>query len=211
MNWRRGILFALIHFAVAAPLVWQEELRMAPYLKSDAELMAEVQLHPELPTQNGEEVSFSPCGLWNHYSSRQTVLRSADLLAISFSGWEYDCPPGYSVAYKLGVREINNRKSLDRPIYLSFLVFVLVQWFLMGSFPLTKPKHWYLESTAFMTICTVIAGILVLIPRIDGLSRLFSLIVMLTFIVWFFQLFWVILKAIWKAIHFMWVRLRQAG
>lgn len=80
-----------------------------------------------------------------------------------------------------------------------------------GQLSLTKPKRWYLEATAFMTICTLVAGIFVLIPRINELSVVFSSLVMLAFVVWFFQLMWVIVKAIWKAIHFSWKQLHRAG
>jgi hypothetical protein len=75
---------------------------------------------------------------------------------------------------------------------------VAFQWFLVGGFPLIRPRRWWWEPGAFITLCTVAAFALVLIPGVGTLSRLPMPFALLAWLFWFGLLVWKGLRLGWR-------------
>jgi hypothetical protein len=81
---------------------------------------------------------------------------------------------------------------------LALLIAIL--WFLIGGFPLVRPRHWWWEPGAFITLCTLAAFVLVLIPGIRELSPFLMLFAVLAWLFWFGLLVWKALKLAWRLV-----------
>jgi hypothetical protein len=86
----------------------------------------------------------------------------------------------------------------QRKIDAGLCLFIAVQWFLMGGFPLVRTQKWWAEPGSFITACAVLAGVIALIPVFEGIARLPALIAMLVFLLWFGLLIWRILQFGWR-------------
>jgi len=192
------MLLAGIHLTVAGTLiVWQEALKW-PYLK--AEMASSRSASLLLTAWDGEEetVTFSPCGMWGPIPLQELIVGMGELPAATLSGWLEDCPASWTVAGVLHAGCGSNTKQTEMRVAISLCALVPLQWFLFGSFPLIRPKRWWPEPGAFITLCTVAAFILVLIPGIGVLSRLPALFAGLAWFWWLGLLVWKTLRSGWR-------------
>ena len=121
--------------------------------------------------------------------------------SVALAGWEEICPSDWSLAGRLRGKMtwpptplwMETQRKIDAGLFL----FIAMQWFLMGGFPLLRTQKWWAEPGAFITACGVLAGAFALFPVVDGFARLPALIAMLAFLWWFGLL-------VWKAIQFGW-------
>jgi hypothetical protein len=170
-QWRRGMVLAGIHLVICVPLiVWQEASRW-DWVRSQ-ENVPPLRLSrpvpppppPDLftPSDEGETVSFSPCGLWRHTPWQGRIIVFGELPAAAISQWGEPCPPIWSFAGLIGVCW-PNRSSRRKEVELSTCLWSLIalQWILVGGFPLISPHRWFWEPGALITICTA-TGILAL-------------------------------------------------
>jgi hypothetical protein len=77
-------------------------------------------------------------------------------------------------------------------------LFIFMQWFLVGGFPLVRSQKWWADPGAFITACAVLAGAIALIPVVDGFAKLPALIAMLAYLWWFGLLVWKTLQFGWR-------------
>jgi hypothetical protein len=201
MNWRRGLLLAGIHLAVAVPLIVMLEARDEAYMREHYGPPRRAAEGPA-PTSasSGEEGQtialdiIDLCKMSVHYPPEQRVPTSVELPAAIISGWQQVCPPRWTLAGGLNVgyswlqspSTIPSRRKVD----WGFGLLVAIQWFLVGGFPLTRPKRRWLEPGAFITICAVLAFGLVLISPIRELSLLPASSAVLAWFWWFGLLLW---------------------
>jgi hypothetical protein len=218
MNWRRGLLLAGINLAVAVPMILMMEARDQKEALTSEEIMAKTAMkvaprppEPSTPkphltsSEQAEEeqtVSFSPCGMWVHYPTKVVVLQAANMPSAALAGWEDMCPPHWSLAGRLRQRWTWPPTPLwmetQREIDAGLCLFIAIQWFLMGGFPLVRTLKWWADPGAFITTCAVLAGAIALIPGIDALARLPALIAMLAWLWWFGLLVWRTLQFGWR-------------
>ena len=200
MNWRRGLLFAGINLAVAIPMILILEARDQKCALTPEEIMEktareDVPRPPEPPIQKPdkasseqaeEAVSFNPCEIWAHYSAQEVVLQAADIPAVVLAGWGSVCPPHWSLAGRLREKRTWPPTPLwmetQRKIDAGLCLFIAMQWFFMGGFPLARDQKWWAEPGALITTCAVLAGAVALIPVVDGIARLPALIAMLAYL-----------------------------
>jgi hypothetical protein len=212
MKWRRGILLAGIHLAVAVPLMVMHEVRYEAFVhedhadREDHAPPAWIASDPVLKTApSGDEeqtVGFSPCNLWADYPADEELARSANLPATILSGWGEECPTRWTLAGRLNVgysffpsrATISSRREVD----CGFGLLVAAQWILVGTFPFTHPKRWWAEPGAFITACAVIAFPFALIWPNDHIARLPVLLAMLAWFWWFGLLLWSAARFGWK-------------
>jgi len=206
MNWRRGLLLAGINLAAAVPLIVMLEVQDEAYMHEDHAPPAWIASDPVLknaPSSEEEQtVTFDPCAMWVHYPPEQRTPTSAELPAAMMSGWRQVCPVRWTLAGRLNVgyswsqspSTIPSRRKVD----WGFGLLVTIQWFLVGAFPLIRPKRWWLEPGAFITICAVLAFGLVLIPPIRELSLLPALSAALAWFWWFGLLVWKAARSAWR-------------
>jgi len=208
MNWRRGILLAGIHLAVAVPLIVMQEARVEAFLSELHQLPAkdagEETAERAASLEEGQTVTFSPCGMWAEYSAPVEVVQGADMPAVGFSGWSEVCPSHLTLAGILhagypwrGLSSI----TAERKLCWGLGLLIAPQWFLVGAFPLIRPKRWWAEPGAFITVCAVIAFPFALIWPNDHVARLPALLAMLAWFWWFGLL-------VWKGGRFGWKHLR---
>ena len=96
VQWRRGLVLAGIHLAVCGPLIVWEEAGRWDWVRSQEKLPhyelsppppAPAPPRPDVVTQadEGETVTFSPCGMWYHTSLQQRIIVLGELPAAAVS------------------------------------------------------------------------------------------------------------------------------
>ncbi len=165
---------------------------------------------PELkasPAQAEEAVSFTldPCTIFGAiYPVQITVLQYVDMPSVVLAGWEEDCPAHWTLA-----RRIRGKPTFlitpfwmekQRMIDAGLCLFIVLQWFLMGCFPLARSRRWWADPGAFITACAVLAGAVALIPIpiVADFAKLPALIAMLAWLWWFGLLVWRTLQFGWR-------------
>jgi len=214
MNWRRGLLLAGIHLAVAAPMILLMEVRderamadaeegimeraveaaiqppEAPRLVIPAPSPAppETQASPENPEAE-QTVSFIPCGMWVHYPPQVVVVQGADLPAYLLSEWNEICPPAWSLAGRLGKTSqwppTSTSMATQRRIDAGFALMIAMQWFLLGAFPLVRNPSWRRWWGEPGTFITVCAVPACLLALIPGVDVLARLFALPATLAWF--------------------------
>ena len=200
MNWRRGLLLAGIHLVVTGSLfVWQETWYWR-YIPSKPVLQRPVETETIGP--DGEiTISFHICDegsdFYGQMSPQEKLVVSENLPVVLLSGWHIPCSSGGTVTSMIEKRLHRSRTS--EVVILSILcALVAVQWFLVGGFPLIRPRRWWLEPGAFITLCTLTAFAIVLIPHIGALAMLPASFAVLAWFWWFGLLVWITLRAGWR-------------
>jgi hypothetical protein len=215
MNWRRGLLLAVINLAVAVPMILMMEARDQKYALTQEEIMAkpargtvprppELQTPKPVPTKSEhaeETVTFDLCGMLVNYPVQVVVVQAANMPSIALAGWEADCPARWTLAGRLREKPIWKITPLwmeeQRMIDAGLCLFIALQWFIIGGFPLIRTQIWWADPGSFITGCAVLAGVIALIPVVDCFAKLPALIAMLGWLWWFGLL-------VWRTLQFGW-------
>jgi hypothetical protein len=198
MNWRRGLLLAGIHLAVAVPLIVWEEVEIEQNSKSLISNSTKT-VQVDAPHE-GETVSFRPCSLWTEYSPQFYIVRFANIPAFVLTGWQEECPPHWTLSGILHADLEHRTVESLRQVDIGFVVLIAMQWFLLGGFPLVRPRRWWWEPGAFITLCTLIAFAIVLIPVIGALAKLPAFFAGLAWLWWLGLLVWKTLRSGWRLV-----------
>jgi hypothetical protein len=156
INWRRGLVFAGIHLAIAGTLgCWELAVRESTQKawSPAAEISGIV-----LAAQEEQTVNFNPCEMWVHYSPEDHLIIGLDLPAVLVTGNMDPCPPRWSLGSMLQPSGKPYTGQTYKTLAIAFAVLVAVQWFFMGSFPLRRARRWWAEPGAFITACGCIGG-----------------------------------------------------
>ena len=89
-QWRRGLVLAGIHLVICVPLIVWEEASRWDWVRSQEnlpplELARPVPPPPPdavKPADEGETITFSPCGMWHHMSLPQRIIVMGELPAV---------------------------------------------------------------------------------------------------------------------------------
>lgn len=187
-----------IHLAVAGSLMVWLEVEIAQHRKSPVSDSAKT-IQTDAG-QEGEAISFTfdPCTMWVHYPPQTYILQLANLPSATLIEWPSICPDRGFLAGMLHLRIWPPSIGAEWRFDFTFGLLIPLQWFIVGGFPLIRPRHWWWEPGAFITICAVVAFVLVLIPGIRELSRLPMLFAALAWLFWFGLLVWKGLRAGWR-------------
>ena len=207
MGWRRGLILAGIHLAIAVPVVRWAEAGDARALQDRHDRAVEAASQPvprKHPPNTAVLVRTSvtapvdPCTTDADYPPQETIARYAELPAFALTGWRLNCPTSWSLSGKLrlpgSLPSSESSLAQQSEIDLYFCVLIGLQWFLIGAFPLTRDGETVVEPATLITVCTVIAFGMVLIPGLSGMAPLPALIAS------FFWLWWVSLLG-WAGIR----------
>jgi hypothetical protein len=211
MQWRRGLLLAGIHLAVAVPLIVMLEARDEASMREDSDdhappaWIASDPLLKDAPSGDGSQtVTFEPCSTWADYATEEWVAWFANLPAMTLSGWRQMCPPRWTLAGRLNVGyswlQSPSAIASHRKVDCGFGLLIALQWVLVGAFPLIRPKRWWAEPGAFITCCAVIGFGLALIRPIEGFARLPALLAAFAWFWWFGLLVWKTSRFAWRVI-----------
>jgi hypothetical protein len=222
IHWKRALLLAAINVAAAGPMMLMLENRMAEQIRdreqSESVGTARMQLagsdramRPRLVVvQEGETVTFTPCGMWVNYPTQMDVVVFGNIPAEFLTQWQMECPPAWSIEGRIvGTRWLpmtQHGLALRRRADLAFLALIAVEWLLIGAFPLQQTTKFYGESGSFITACTLLGSALALIRPIDILARLPALIAVFAWFWWLGLLLWVILRPATRSL----LRLRKS-
>jgi hypothetical protein len=196
MNWRRGLLLAGVHLAVAGSLIAWLEIKDAHSRESAKTYSPEPQ--QQSAEQEGETVTFDLCTMIGDSSFQERFIYLADIPAVYLTGWHTPCPPRWTLAGMLHIKFYWQSANMERQVDFGLLFLILIQWFLIGGYPLIRPKRWWWEPGTFITLCIIISLVLILNPWIDYLSGIPILFAFFAWFWWFGLLIWKSLQGIWR-------------
>ena len=82
--------------------------------------------------------------MWADYPVQVVVVQAADMPSTALAGWYGDCSPHWSVAGRLRGTMTWPPTPLwmetQREIDAGLCLFIAMQWFLMGGFPLVRTR-----------------------------------------------------------------------
>ena len=197
-------MLATIHFVIAASLISWEEL---PYYRQEhvsrtgiaAYLMTVAwQEEPEMP-------NFDPCdgGFVDYFTTpAERIVQLANLPVWSLVQWRIPCPSRWTLAGALHAKSHLEPLQEDFALASILCILVPIQWFLIGGIPLLRPRWWWSEPGAVITIYAAVA--IALIPLMDpygtvGFAAEFPMLVALLAWLWWLGLFiWKVLQSGWR-------------
>jgi len=183
MNWRRGLLLAGIHVAIAGFLVYMYEDADANFLRISSERRG----------------VYSPLARWVDYSPFDVAVRTANLPAQVLTGWRIDSPRRWTLSglvHPSAVVQTSSDLDVNRFVDLVFCVLIGVQWFLIGVF-LTRGQLWWRHLGLLVTISVVGAACISPIYRLRLVAEFQALLPILAWLWWFLIL-------LWKPVHLAW-------
>jgi len=197
MNWRRGLLFAALNLLLSVPFIVWTEVQDTEEVRYRDAIKAEPAVQPRTNAADGNEIEFGRadlvffdlCGGITDYPPPDQVVRSSNVPATVATQWRFTCPSSWSLSGMLlpGGWQPPTHASISAHwrVDVGFCILIAIQWFLVGSFPLTRPQQWWREPGALITLCTVLATAMVALPTASGLSRLPALVAGLVWLYWF--------------------------
>jgi hypothetical protein len=91
-----------------------------------------------------------------------------------------------------------NFKAMRR-VDFALCLMIALQWVLIGGFPLRQSGRWWDEPGAFITTNNFIAAYIAIIPVIDVLARLPTLIALVGWVWWLGLILWRIGRLAWQS------------
>jgi hypothetical protein len=206
MNWRRGILLAAINLAVAIPLVLLAEAGDKAYLRVSSVGAEAKMILVGAPTQatelNDQVVPSWICSGLTDYPHEEDILRLTNMPAFVLAGWRMVCPPSWSLSGIMKVKKWGEPTpawaAAERKTDIGFLLFIALQWILVGGLPFRNAPRWWLEPGMFITLCAVISLALFLVPPDQLLSRFCAIFAFFAWLWWFALLVWKLAHSGWK-------------
>lgn len=178
MKWRRGLLFALIHIAIAVPLIVWEESRQWAYLSSRGCV-------PDPPAAVGpqEGWSFDTVEYWP--PAQLKILGMVDLPARLLAGWQNPFRSKYTLA---GIVQAvcggRPRRTSEIIVFLGFTILIFLQWLVVGGLPFPGLERKWYEPSVIITLCAVVAVLALALPFGAPLILLALLIAMVGWVAW---------------------------
>jgi len=163
--------------------------------------------------QEGEQtVEFVPfCEEWRSTSWQEKMLDSSELPATIVSGWNSDCPAGWTTAGLIGIDMRHHTQAQEIGSSAAFCLLIAIQWFVLGSLPLIRPGRWWLEPGACNTASTLIVVSLIATGKLIeavGYPELLAvfglpafailLLIVFTWVIWLALLLWKAVSSGWK-------------
>ena len=101
-------------------------------------------------------------------SWQERILDSAELPVAIISGWESNCPTGWTTAGMIGINVKHHTRAQEIGSSAIFCMLIAIQWIVVGGMPLVQPRRWWwLEPGACNTACSLLNISLVLIAELN--------------------------------------------
>jgi hypothetical protein len=163
-------MFAAVHLGVTVGLVYWQEAPFWDYIPIVPTTQRTVP--HEVTTQLGEEDSNAedrtppnPCETANvsdRPTSSQEKIAAIDNLPVALiTGWHLPCSEPSRLDRKIQ-SWYGFTQEAEQVTGRFIAISALVLWFIVGGFPMVRRKHrrWYTEPGIFMTLCTLVAMLL---------------------------------------------------
>jgi len=204
MNWKRGLLLAGINFVVAFPVVLSIQARTEKHARHHQRIENPPrQPQSSAPDERTVDFSLDPCEGVVEYPPPVVVVRLSNLPATVLTGWALLCPPPWSLSARLGFSHFGAPALADVPrikaVDTLFLTLIPIQWFLIGAFPLVRPKWWFAEPGMFITLCTGLGAALALFPSLESLPDGPAALAGIMWLLWFGWLIWRTVRFLWRS------------
>jgi hypothetical protein len=200
MNWRRGLLLAGIQLVIAGTLIAYQEVDYWRHESGSSvtHSAARIQL---ADWQESDTVTFDPCngGVVDHWlSPPEEVVSFANIPASAITGWVAPCPSRWTLAGILRAAHKSDGVHIEPLVASGMCALVPLQWFLVGGFPFIRPRKWWQEPGAFITLCTCAAFVLLLFARVWEFYAVPALMAAFVWLYWFGLLVWKTLRSCWR-------------
>ncbi|WP_348264554.1 hypothetical protein P8935_08475 [Telmatobacter sp. DSM 110680] len=203
MKWRRGLLLAGVHLLIATASFVRDEVSFWHWIRG-AGLPPEIP-HVRLAAFQEEQFPDNVCdsGIYDSGPSplAQVAATASLPLAVAF-GWHSPCMPQIQRSWITNRMEGifgGNTRRAEIAIDAFLCSGVLVQWMLVGGFPLIRPRRWWLEPSVLITLFTVLGTALTFLAHLHELFRFAMLIVALLWLWWFSLLLWIPIHKGWQS------------
>ena len=169
MNWRRGIVFAVIHALIVLVFIVTDESRDWPTARISKYVDNDVQ---RVAWQEDQGLGFDPCsgGYIDGISQAERVVTFANFPVMGITGWPSACPQR-SLAAKFAEKALHTKgRETQSAVHVIVETIVMVEWLLIGGFPFVRRSRWWPEPGALITICTIAGFALAMIPLFTRLT-----------------------------------------
>jgi len=158
MKWRRGLIFAGIHIVVAIPLIVSGRMPRYPVEGTKSLYQNPAPRLKLAAYQEGEQTvePVASCGVRRTMPWQESFLDASELPAALFSGWDSDCPPGWTTAGMIGINVRHHTRAQEIRSSAIFCLFIAIQWVVVGGLPLIQPRRWWLEPGSCNTASTLL-------------------------------------------------------
>jgi hypothetical protein len=201
MNWRRGLVLAVIHLTVMVVVILCTEWHYWPGIRSER-ARTPVVLPPPATAEEVMEANFYPCdegGIIDRPEAPREVLAgAANMPAAMLVGWHEPC--AQPTALDTVVERRYGRTRRAELVILAVQCTVYAAWWLLvGGYPLVRPRRWWLEPGGFITACTIPAALASLLipdafasrhPVVAMTAMVPAMVAMLAWLWWFGLLIW---------------------
>jgi len=186
--------------AVTASLMVWQETRAWRYIPSKPDLQRPVET--KTTGRDGEiTISFHFCDegsdWFGHMSPQEKIVGFENLPVVLLSGWHIPCSSGGTVTSMVEKR-LHRTRTSEVVILTILRALVAVQWFLVGGFPLIRPRRWWWEPGAFITLCILAALPIAFIRVIEPVALILAFFAGLAWFWWFGLLIWKMLRGGWR-------------
>ena len=138
------------------------------------------------------------------YPPQESVVQFANIPAFVLTGWRMDCPTTWSLSGKLhliGWRPPSDSSmAAQRQVDSCLCLLIVLQWFLVGAFPLVQRRRPWGEPGFLITFCTVVAFGLVVNPAMKWLAPLPALLACFAWLWLYILLVPKVLRAGWRVV-----------
>jgi len=200
MNWRRGFLLAGIHLAVAGTLIVWQESRNWSDLRCQTSSPRTATLRLAAWQEEAPAIEFDPCKMWESVPPQREIVGLGELPAAVVSGWLDECPASWTLAGRLRAGSGRKTGHTELRVLAGLCGLIALQWSLVGGFPLIHPRRWWWEPGAFITLWTLVAFVIVLIPGIRDFASWIMLFALIGWLYWFVLLIWMSGRACWRLV-----------
>jgi hypothetical protein len=164
MRLRRGLVYGAIHLGVTVGLVYWQEAPFWEYIPTVASVPRAVP-HEANPTDIEDRPPLNACDAANNSerptSAQEKILAIDNLPVALITGWHLPCSIPSRLDMQIQARYGFTQKA-ERVTGWIISASALVLWFIVGGFPMIRRRHrrWYTEPGLFMTLCTLVAMLL---------------------------------------------------
>lgn len=186
MRWRRGVLLAAIHLAVAVPIVSLQEVPYWHFLDASISANAKPSLR-RVTFQDEQTITIDPCDwIWDgEISDPELVVQAANLPVVVVTGWHRPCDTRSRLTRWASKVYGTKTRQADIASIVCLAMLIGFQWVIVGGFPLRSPCRWWAEPGIFITLCTVGGVGILLVPAFDRLgSRIVALLMIGSWFWW---------------------------
>lgn len=202
MNWRRGLLLAGIHLAIAAASFVHDEVNYWPMVNRVAFPIETPHVRLAAFQEQGFPENVCDFGIYDSGPSPlANVASAANLLVMVAIGWHSPCmpqPQRSRITNWMGGVLGGNTHRAEIVIDACLSIGVLLQWLLVGGFPLIRPHRWWLEPFVLITFSTVL-GAMMAVTRLYEFSRILMLVIAILWLWYFLLLLWKPVPLAWQS------------